>query len=103
MNSWKNDIDCCSWDGVTCNTKTGQVVGPNLSYSWLYGPLSPKSNLFNLHHLQKFDLSYNDFNSSTIPSTFSQLSILTHPQPLLFYALRPNFLRNFMVDQFNFT
>lgn len=76
--SWKNDIDCCSWDGVACNTKTGQVVGLNLSYSWLYRPLSPKSNLFNRHHLQKLDLSYNDFNSSTIPSTFSQLSILTH-------------------------
>lgn len=76
--SWKNDIDCCSWDGVTWNTKTGQVVGLNLSYSLLYGPLSPKNNLFNLHHLQKLDLSYNDFNSSTIPSTFSQLSILNH-------------------------
>ena len=40
--------------------------------------LSPKNNLFNLHHLQKLDFSHNDFNSSTIPSTFNQLSILAH-------------------------
>ncbi|KAM3752676.1 hypothetical protein ACB098_03G037200 [Castanea mollissima] len=96
MKSWKNDIDCCSWDGVTCNTKTGQVVGLNLSYSWLYGPLSPKSNLFNLHHLQKLDLSYNDFNSSTIPSTFKYDNMGDlHPALVNISSSMPQSLVNF--------
>ena len=78
MKSWNEDTNCCSSDGVSCNTKTGQVVGLNLSCSWLYGPLSPNSNLFNLHHLQKLDLSHNDFNFSTISSSFNQLARLSH-------------------------
>uniref|UniRef100_A0A2N9GKF5 Leucine-rich repeat-containing N-terminal plant-type domain-containing protein n=1 Tax=Fagus sylvatica TaxID=28930 RepID=A0A2N9GKF5_FAGSY len=73
MKSWKANTDCCSWDGVTCNTKTGQVVGLNLSSRCLSGTLSPNSSLFGLHHLQKLNLSKNDFSFSTIPSGFSQL------------------------------
>lgn len=23
---WKNNIDCCSWDGISCDPKTGKVV-----------------------------------------------------------------------------
>lgn len=71
MKSWKAKVDCCSWDGVTCNNKTGQVVGLNLGNSWLSGILSPNSSLFSLHHLQKLNLSMNGFIFSTIPSNFS--------------------------------
>ncbi|KAM4108331.1 hypothetical protein ACB094_03G037000 [Castanea mollissima] len=78
MKSWKAKVDCCSWDGVTCNNKTGQVVGLNLGNSWLSGILSPNSSLFSLHHLQKLNLSMNGFIFSTIPSSFSQLVRLSH-------------------------
>jgi len=27
---WKEGTDCCSWDGVTCNMKTGHVIGLDL-------------------------------------------------------------------------
>ena len=78
MKSWKADSDCCSWDGVTCDTQNGDVIGLNLSNSWLYGPLNSNSSLFNLRHLRKLNLDSNNFSSSTIPSEFGQLVRLTH-------------------------
>uniref|UniRef100_A0A2N9EFS1 Leucine-rich repeat-containing N-terminal plant-type domain-containing protein n=1 Tax=Fagus sylvatica TaxID=28930 RepID=A0A2N9EFS1_FAGSY len=73
MKSWKADTDCCSWDGITCDTENGHVVVINLSNSWLSGTLKSNSSLFNLRHLQKLNLALNDFSSSTIPSQFGQL------------------------------
>ncbi|KAG5235271.1 receptor protein [Salix suchowensis] len=75
---WREGTDCCSWDGVTCNMKTGHVIGLDLPCSMLYGTLHSNSTLFFLHHLQKLDLSYNDFNGSVISSSFGQLLHLTH-------------------------
>nr|XP_034911600.1 receptor-like protein 9DC3 [Populus alba] len=76
--SWKEGTDCCLWDGVTCDLKTGHVTGLDLSCSMLYGALLPNNSLFSLHHLQQLDLSFNDFNSSHISSRFGQFSNLTH-------------------------
>ena len=75
---WKEGTDCCSWDGVTCNMKTGHVIGLDLGCSMLYGTLHSNSTLFSLHHLQKLDLSRNDFNRSVISSSFGQFLHLTH-------------------------
>ncbi|KAJ6881216.1 receptor-like protein 12 [Populus alba x Populus x berolinensis] len=76
--SWKEGTDCCLWDGVTCDLKTGHVTALDLSCSMLYGALLPNNSLFSLHHLQKLDLSLNDFNTSHISSRFGQFSNLTH-------------------------
>ncbi|KAJ6887792.1 hypothetical protein NC652_028931 [Populus alba x Populus x berolinensis] len=76
--SWKDGTDCCLWRGVTCDVKTGQVTGLNLSCSMLNGTLHSNNSLFSLHHLQELDLSFNDFNSSHISSRFGQFSNLTH-------------------------
>ncbi|KAJ6881358.1 receptor-like protein Cf-9 [Populus alba x Populus x berolinensis] len=76
--SWKDGTDCCLWDGITCEMKTGQVTGLNLSCSMLYGTLHSNNSLFSLHHLQKLDLSGNHFKSSHISSRFGQFSNLTH-------------------------
>ncbi|KAF3973895.1 hypothetical protein CMV_002714 [Castanea mollissima] len=73
MKSWKADSDCCSWDGVTCDTQNGEVIGLDLSKSWLYGPLNSNSSLFSLRHLRKLNLDSNNFSSSTIPPEFGQL------------------------------
>nr|TKR86094.1 Cf-4/9 disease resistance-like family protein [Populus alba] len=75
---WKEGTDCCSWDGVTCNMKTGHVIGLDLGCSMLNGTLHSNSTLFSLHHLQKLDLSGNDFNRSVISSSFGQFLHLTH-------------------------
>ncbi|XP_031276076.1 receptor-like protein Cf-9 [Pistacia vera] len=77
--SWKEDKDCCPWDGVTCDSLTGHVIGLDLSCGWLQGNISSNSSsLFLLNHLQKLNLAYNDFNLSQIPSDFNRFSSLTH-------------------------
>ncbi|XP_011005376.1 PREDICTED: receptor-like protein 12 [Populus euphratica] len=76
--SWKEGTDCCSWDGITCDLKTGQVTALDLACSMLYGTLHSNSTLFSLHHLQKLDLSDNNFQSSHISSQFGQFSNLTY-------------------------
>jgi Leucine-rich repeat (LRR) protein len=58
--------------------KTGHVIGLDLGCSMLYGTLHSNSTLFSLHHLQKLDLSRNDFNRSVISSSFGQFLHLTH-------------------------
>ncbi|KAJ6376239.1 hypothetical protein OIU77_001082 [Salix suchowensis] len=76
--SWKEGTDCCLWDGVTCEMKTGVVTELNLACSLLYGTLHPNSTLFSLRHLRKLDLSDNHFKSSHIFPQFGQFSNLTH-------------------------
>ncbi|XP_021812010.1 receptor-like protein 12 [Prunus avium] len=71
--SWKREGDqnrsnCCSWKGVECDEESGHVVGLDLSSSCLYGSLNSNSSLFQLVHLQRLDLSDNDFHFSEIPS-----------------------------------
>ncbi|XP_052312213.1 receptor-like protein 9DC3 [Populus trichocarpa] len=75
--SWKEGTGCCLWDGVSCDMKTGHVTALDLSCSMLYGTLHSNSTLFSLHHLQKLDLSDNDFNNSHISPRFGQFSNLT--------------------------
>ncbi|KAL5735766.1 hypothetical protein ACOSP7_030220 [Xanthoceras sorbifolium] len=78
MKYWKEDTDCCTWDGVTCDTVTGHVIGLDLSCSCLHGSIPSNSSLFLLSHLQKLNLAYNDFNLSQIPSDFFRFRSLTH-------------------------
>ncbi|KAK9026028.1 hypothetical protein V6N11_038876 [Hibiscus sabdariffa] len=77
-NSWKKGLDCCLWDGVTCDNITGQVIGLDLSCSWLSGTFTSNSTLFHLSHLQKLDLSFNDFRNSRISPSFGRFPSLTH-------------------------
>ncbi|XP_038697985.1 receptor-like protein 7 [Tripterygium wilfordii] len=70
--SWKEGRDCCSWDGVTCDTVTGRVIGLDLSCSLLHGSLSSNNSLFRLSHLQKLNLAGNDFSDSKISLEFRE-------------------------------
>ncbi|KAJ9128422.1 hypothetical protein P3X46_035042 [Hevea brasiliensis] len=74
--SWKKGTDCCLWDGVTCDIETGNVIGLNLSSSLLYGTIHSNNTLFFLPHLQKLDLSNNDFNNSQIGQIPLEISYL---------------------------
>ncbi|RAL44198.1 hypothetical protein DM860_016444 [Cuscuta australis] len=78
LESWKEGGDCCSWEGVECGDDHHHVVGLHLSGSCLYGSVNSSNALFTLTHLQRLDLSYNDFNYSHIPSAIGNLSSLTH-------------------------
>ncbi|KAK9221128.1 hypothetical protein WN944_009553 [Citrus x changshan-huyou] len=71
MMSWKEDADCCSWDGITCDSATGHVIGLDLSCSWLHGNIPSNSSLSLLPRLRKLNLAFNDFNYSKISSGFT--------------------------------
>ncbi|KAL3747974.1 hypothetical protein ACJRO7_016745 [Eucalyptus globulus] len=67
--------DCCSWDGVQCDTN-GHVTGLDLSNSCLFGTITANSSLFHLLRLESLNLAFNDFNNSSIPYGFGNLSRL---------------------------
>ncbi|XLT27082.1 hypothetical protein HN873_058374 [Arachis hypogaea] len=76
--SWNNNTDCCQWDGVTCDTTSGHVIGLDLSCSMLQGELNSNSTLFHLTHLQQLNLAYNDLSASPLSSRIGDLAALTH-------------------------
>ncbi|CAA7028735.1 unnamed protein product [Microthlaspi erraticum] len=72
--SWTNtNSDCCNWEGVTCDTSSGKVIGLDLSCSCLHGRLEPNTSLFRLQHLQTLNLAYNNFTFSPFPAKFHKL------------------------------
>ena len=50
-NSWINGTNCCTWNGITCDKKTGHVIGIDISCSQLQGTVHSNSGLFSLQHL----------------------------------------------------
>ncbi|XP_022735523.1 receptor-like protein 12 [Durio zibethinus] len=77
-NSWMEGTDCCSWDGVTCDNIKGQVIGLDLSCSWLYGIIPSDSSLFHLSQLQKLNLAFNNFEGSEMSPKFGEFSSLVY-------------------------
>ncbi|KAG5574068.1 hypothetical protein H5410_063834 [Solanum commersonii] len=76
--SWNTSRDCCSWDGVVCDDITGHVIELDLSCSNLTGTIDSNSSLFQLSHLQRLDLSFNNFSNSHISPEFGKFSSLKH-------------------------
>ncbi|KDO41567.1 hypothetical protein CISIN_1g0456191mg, partial [Citrus sinensis] len=74
--SWAEGTDCCSWDGVTCDNVTGNVIGLDLHCSMLEGTIDDNSTLFHLLRLQS--LAFNNFNGSQISPEFLRLKELTY-------------------------
>ncbi|XVE53134.1 hypothetical protein DITRI_Ditri02bG0180000 [Diplodiscus trichospermus] len=75
--SWNQSSDCCSWEGVTCHSKLGRVIGLDLSCSPLKGNLPYNNSLFLLQDLQWLNLAHIDLGLE-IPGEFSKLRSLTH-------------------------
>ncbi|CDY36292.1 BnaA01g31260D [Brassica napus] len=88
--SWANNSDCCTWEGIKCNVKSGEVIELDLSCSYLHGHLHSNSNLSgnhfsgqimssikNVSHITSLDLSLNQY-SENIPSSIVDLSYLTY-------------------------
>ncbi|KAK9072512.1 hypothetical protein SSX86_008946 [Deinandra increscens subsp. villosa] len=78
LSTWTRDEeptdDCCQWNGVECNNKTGHVTGLELRYGDLEGKISP--SLFKLSYLNLLDLSSN-YLTGTIPiGSMTQLRYL---------------------------
>ena len=70
LSSW-DTRDCCQWKGVQCSNHTGQVVGLYLQEGSLRGEISP--SLLELELLTHLDLSFNDFEGSSIPPFLASL------------------------------
>ncbi|CAN1755515.1 Receptor-like protein 7 [Linum perenne] len=79
-NDTRNHKDCCLWEGVTCDSRSGHVVGLDLSSSFIVGGINGSSSIFRLRHLQSLSLADNhlDVSGSTFPFGFGNLSSLTH-------------------------
>ncbi|KAK3410975.1 hypothetical protein EUGRSUZ_J02998, partial [Eucalyptus grandis] len=76
--SWRlEDGDCCYWEGVECDERTGYVTSLDLFKSCLFGPINSNTSLFHLTHLKSLNLAYNNFTNSQIPSAIGDLVELT--------------------------
>ncbi|KAH0912178.1 hypothetical protein HID58_035499 [Brassica napus] len=73
---WLNNTDCCFWDGVSCDLKTGNVIDLDLCGSSLNGSLLSNSGVFKLQHLQSLNLSSNNL-AGFLPDSIGNLKHLT--------------------------
>ncbi|XP_064966883.1 receptor-like protein EIX2 [Musa acuminata AAA Group] len=83
LSSWRGRVDCCRWSGVVCDNRTGHVVELNLQNSDPYysetsigGDIRP--SLLLLTHLERLNLSHNDFGGIQIPKFLGSLTELTY-------------------------
>ena len=76
--SWENGTNCCLWEGVSCDTKSGHIIGLDLSCNCHQGEFHPNTTLFKLIHLKKLNLAFNDFSNSPMPNGFGDHVALTH-------------------------
>ncbi|KAI3879982.1 hypothetical protein MKX03_020390 [Papaver bracteatum] len=77
--SWRLNTDCCSWDGIGCDS-AGRVISLDLSGEYLIGGLNSSSSLLNLRHLERLSLADNHFEttSAPIPSGLDKLGNLIY-------------------------
>lgn len=61
--SWTPNTDCCSCEGITCDSSTGHVIGLDLTYRWIKGSINSTTLIF-ISSIQTLNLSYNYFNCS---------------------------------------
>ncbi|KAL3733321.1 hypothetical protein ACJRO7_022794 [Eucalyptus globulus] len=73
--SWNKSVDCCSWDEVTCDNVTGNVIGLYLAYHPIHGTLYSNNSL-HLPKLQVLDMSR--CNLTKLPYFLSSLESLTN-------------------------
>ncbi|KAF7848279.1 hypothetical protein BT93_L2135 [Corymbia citriodora subsp. variegata] len=83
LKSWTGE-ECCKWEGVECNNKTGHVLKLDLhnpcieqtNGMFLGGKIVP--SLTELKYLKYLDLSVNNFSTQKIPMFFASLRKLEY-------------------------
>nr|GMD35699.1 receptor-like protein 12 [Ipomoea batatas] len=76
LSSWidGDEDDCCKWEGVGCDNRTGHVVAVDLGPNTMCGEIGP--SLLDLPFLNYLDLSCNEFER--IPRFIGSLGKLVH-------------------------
>ncbi|XP_048441578.1 receptor-like protein 2 [Pyrus x bretschneideri] len=72
--NWSSLVDCCHWNGITCNQE-GWVIHLLLSFKGLKGGMF-LSSLRNLTHLTHLNLSHNSLHGALETKFFSSLNRL---------------------------
>jgi hypothetical protein len=71
--SWRNGMDCCEWEGITCS-EDGAVIEVSLASKGLEGRISP--SLGELTSLSRLNLSYNSLSGGLPAELMSSGSIV---------------------------
>ncbi|XP_052143152.1 receptor-like protein 3 [Oryza glaberrima] len=71
--SWRNGMDCCAWEGITCS-EDGAVIEVSLASKGLEGRISP--SLGELTSLSHLNLSYNSLTGGLPAELMSSGSIV---------------------------
>ncbi|GKV48135.1 hypothetical protein SLEP1_g54965 [Rubroshorea leprosula] len=78
IQTWNESIDCCLWEGITCDKPKDHVIGLDLSRNCLEANLTTNSSLFRLEKLQSLNLSHNNFSFPNISFGFHRWKSLTY-------------------------
>ncbi|KAL3632133.1 hypothetical protein CASFOL_025117 [Castilleja foliolosa] len=66
---WSLSVDCCDWEGISCDGSSGRVTNLRLPSRRLVGSISP--SILNLTSLTQLSLSHNSL-SGPLPARFFQ-------------------------------
>ncbi|KAL5987450.1 hypothetical protein ACLOJK_035198 [Asimina triloba] len=77
--SWNpQNRDCCTWEGITCDSSTGHVIALDLGELGISGQMDFQTLSHLGDSLHILNLAYNTFYPSPIPPAIGQLHQLTH-------------------------
>ncbi|KAG2323948.1 hypothetical protein Bca52824_006676 [Brassica carinata] len=77
LSSWNTSSDHCSWKGVTCDAKSGEVISLVIQNTFLNGSLKANTSLLKLPYLEHLTLTNCDLRGE-IPSSLGNLSHLKY-------------------------
>ncbi|KAK4377476.1 hypothetical protein RND71_003772 [Anisodus tanguticus] len=74
---WDQKTNCCLWPGISCDQE-GHVLILELDNEAITSGVDNSSSPFDLQHLEKLNLVYNDLNIVQLPTEIYKLANLTY-------------------------